>query len=159
IAVMSIFIFVHIPGLLGSTIYYARTFLGDASYVGALMAALMAATLVGMFLLAPLLKRFGKRNTALAGTVVTIVGQLLMFFAPGSLTVILVSLAIKGLGGAALMGTFYAMVADTIEYGEWKSGVRTGGLVYGAASFGSKLGTGFGAGPFGWGFGFGGVFS
>ena len=156
IAVMSIFIFVHIPGLLGSTIYYARPFLGDASYVGALMAALMAATLVGMFLLAPLLKRFGKRNTALAGTVVTIVGQLLMFFAPGSLTVILVSLAIKGLGGAALMGTFYAMVADTIEYGEWKSGVRTEGLVYGAASFGTKLGTGLGAALIGWVLGLGG---
>jgi GPH family glycoside/pentoside/hexuronide:cation symporter len=156
IAVMSIFIFVNIPGLLGSTIYYARTFLGDASYVGALMAALMGATLVGMFLLAPLLKRYGKRNTALVGTLVTIVGQLLMFYAPRSLTVILVSLAIKGFGGAALMGTFYAMVADTIEYGEWKSGVRTEGLVYGASSFGSKLGTGLGAVLIGWVLGLGG---
>ncbi len=156
IAVLSIFIFINMPGLLGATIYFSRVFLGNAALVGPLMAALMAATLGGMFLLAPLIKRFGKRNTALAGTAVTVIGQLLLFYDPHSFMIVLAAMAVKGLGGSALMGTFYAMVADTIEYGEWKSGVRTEGLVYGAASFGAKLGTGLGAALIGWTLGMGG---
>lgn len=156
LATLSIVAFIHIPGLLGATIYYAQVTLGNASYIGLLMGALMAPTLLGMFVLPPLIKRFGKRNTAIIGTVVTIVGQLMMLVAPVSLAVVVVSLALKGLGGATLMGTFYAMVTDTIEYGEWKSGVRTEGLVYGAANFGTKLGTGLGAALVGWVLGLGG---
>jgi GPH family glycoside/pentoside/hexuronide:cation symporter len=156
VAVLSIFIFVNMPGLLGATIYFARVFLGNAALVGPLMAALMAATLGGMLLLAPLIKQFGKRNTALVGTAVTIIGQLILFYNPHGFAIVLAAMAVKGLGGSALMGTFYAMVTDTIEYGEWKSGVRTEGLVYGAAAFGTKLGTGLGAALIGWTLGMGG---
>src|ERR1019366_5356275 len=35
-AILSIFIFVNMPGLLGATIYFARVFLGNASLVGPL---------------------------------------------------------------------------------------------------------------------------
>src|SRR5690625_7237822 len=42
------------------------------------------------------------------------------------------------------------MLADTIEYGEWKHGVRTEGLIYSAGSFGTKVGTGFGGALMGW---------
>ncbi len=156
LALLSIVAFIHIPGLLGATIYYAQVSLGNAGLIGLLMGALMAPTLIGMFALPPLIKRFGKRNTAIIGTVVTIVGQLLMLVLPQNLGIVVASLVLKGLGGATLMGTFYAMVTDTIEYGEWKSGVRTEGLVYGAANFGTKLGTGLGAAIVGWVLGLGG---
>ena len=36
----------------------------------------------------------------------------------------------------------FAMVTDTIEYGEWKTGIRTEGLINSAASFGQKIGNG-----------------
>ena len=36
----------------------------------------------------------------------------------------------------------FAMVTNTIEYGEWKTGIRTEGLINSAASFGQKIGNG-----------------
>ena len=44
-------------------------------------------------------------------------------------------------GGA----TMWAMVSDTIDYGEWKTGYRTEGLVNSACSFGYKIGNGIGS--------------
>ena len=38
-----------------------------------------------------------------------------------------------------------AMVSDTIDYGEWKTGYRTEGLVNSACSFGYKIGNGIGS--------------
>ena len=39
----------------------------------------------------------------------------------------------------------WAMVSDTIDYGEWKTGIRTEGLVNSACSFGYKIGNGIGS--------------
>ncbi len=42
------------------------------------------------------------------------------------------------------MSMAFAMVADTVDYGEWKSGVRAQGLLSAAISFGAKVGMGVG---------------
>lgn len=36
------------------------------------------------------------------------------------------------------------MLADVVEYGEWKTGVRTEGVVFAGISFGIKVGSGLG---------------
>ena len=49
----------------------------------------------------------------------------------------------------------FAILADVIDYHEWKFGIRTEGIVYSASSFGTKVGTGLGAGILGWSLAFG----
>ncbi|MBU3146866.1 MFS transporter [Clostridium sp. CF012] len=137
-------------GIGGANIYYAQYVLGDKNYIGTLTMTMMVPMIVGMFLVALLIKRIGKRNSALIGTVIVLIGQVIMMISPSNLTFILVASAIKGLGSAPLVVSVFAMVADTIEYGEWKSGVRTEGLVYSAASFGGKVGAGLGVALIGW---------
>lgn len=39
-----------------------------------------------------------------------------------------------------MTGLIYGMIPDTVEYGQWKSGVRTDGFVYAITSFMLKLG-------------------
>ncbi|GAK01270.1 MFS transporter [Geomicrobium sp. JCM 19055] len=48
------------------------------------------------------------------------------------------------------------MINDTAEYGEYKTGKRTVGLVNSGASFGIKVGTGIGLASIGWLLSFGG---
>ena len=48
------------------------------------------------------------------------------------------------------------MIADVIDYGDWKFGKRVEGMTYSAASFGMKVGTGIGSAVVGWGLAFGG---
>ena len=48
------------------------------------------------------------------------------------------------------MGTIFALLADTIEYGAWKTGIRNEGMVYAGGSMGFKIGTGIGSALIGW---------
>ena len=59
--------------------------------------------------------------------------------------VIVISSVIRGIGNACGGATMWAMVSDTIDYGEWKTGCRTEGLVNSACSFGYKIGNGIGS--------------
>ena len=60
------------------------------------------------------------------------------------MSLIVISSIIHGVGNACGGATMWAMVSDTIDYGEWKTGIRTEGLVNSACSFGYKIGNGIG---------------
>lgn len=149
LVVLCVFVFIG-QGLFGSFIYYAQYILGSDGHVSLMMMAMVIPMIVGMIAMAPFIKKFGKRNVAMGGSIIAIIGQIVMLTAPTDLTTILIGMAIKGVAFGPLAGTMFAMVADTIEYGEWKSGVRTEGLVYSAASFGTKVGAGLGVALIGW---------
>ena len=63
---------------------------------------------------------------------------------------------LRGVASACMGATMWAMVSDTIDYGEWKTGNRTEGLVNSACSFGYKIGNGLGSAILGWIISFGG---
>ena len=137
-------------GLIGSNLYYCRYVLRNVDLFGPLMTMFQIAVIAGMVSVGPIVKRLGKRRTALLGTGVALVGQGIMFLAPVSFTVVAIGTVIKGLGFSPLAGTMFAMVADTIEYGEWKHGVRSEGLTFGAVSLATKVSVGLGGAAVGW---------
>jgi glycoside/pentoside/hexuronide:cation symporter, GPH family len=137
-------------GLIGSNLYYCRYILHNVDLFGPLMTMFQIAVIAGMVSVGPVVKRLGKRQTALLGTGLAIVGQGLMFLAPANFTIVAIGTVIKGLGFSPLAGTMFAMVADTIEYGEWKHGVRTEGLTFGAVALATKISVGLGGAAVGW---------
>ncbi|MCW5761217.1 MAG: MFS transporter, partial [Phenylobacterium sp.] len=50
--------------------------------------------------------------------------------------------------GAAM--TFWSMLPDTVEYGEWRTGLRAESFIFGLGQFFLKVALGLGAGIFGW---------
>jgi GPH family glycoside/pentoside/hexuronide:cation symporter len=140
----------------GIIVYYSEYILNNQSLVGILGMCTLLPQLLGFSVLAFIIKRYGKRNTAMAGSFIIIAGSLVIAINPESLTIVVSGLIIKALGSSAIMGTIFAMLADTIEYGEWKTGIRTEGLVYSAGSFGTKAGSGIGSAVVGWGLAMGG---
>ena len=48
------------------------------------------------------------------------------------------------------MGVVFSFIADSVEYGQYKTHLRLEGLIYSAASVGSKLGGGLMSAIFGW---------
>ncbi|MGG4107663.1 MFS transporter [Paenibacillus lautus] len=134
----------------GVSIYYAQNVLNDAELVGALGLAGMVPVLIGFFLIAPFIKRFGKRNVSIAGLVISMIGSCLLIIDPTSLAIVIISTVIKSFGFVPLSATLFAMLADTVDYGEWKNGIRSEGLIYSGGSFGLKAGSGIGAGLVGW---------
>ena len=80
----------------------------------------------GIFLCAPLIKRFGKRNIALAGSAIALVGQLLFFLNPYSFSWMVMSCVARAIGLAPLNAVVFGMVGDVVEYGQWKTHVDMG---------------------------------
>lgn len=125
--------------------YYAQYIIGNNNYMSAFNAASTVPMLVGIPLMTPLIKKWGKRNIAMIGSLIGAAGCALMLLAPANVTVLIIGNVIQGIGRASISGTIFAMVADTIEYGEWKTGVRVQALLYSATTFGSKVGVGVGS--------------
>lgn len=129
---------------MGVGVYYAKYILHNEAYFGFLAVIQQGISIVFMAMMMPLVKRFGKRNVALVGTIISLISQLLMIVNPASFSWLVVCNIVKGIGAAPLMATLFAMMADSIEYGHWKTGVRIEGTLYSATTFGAKVGGGVG---------------
>ena len=55
----------------------------------------------------------------------------------------------RGIGKGCFRGVKYSMLADVIEYGAWKSGIRVQGLMVSATTAGQKFGSGMTSAIFG----------
>lgn len=94
--------------------------------------------------------RTSKRKVMLAGAVMTMVNSLIFYAVAPRLGIALWSiLAFSGLANGALALSFWGMLPDTVEFGEWKNGLRAGGAIYGLVSLIQKLALGFGIGLLG----------
>lgn len=98
-----------------------------------------------MFIIAPFVKRLGKRNSMGLGLIIQSIGTVLLVVMGGSVVGIYASSIIRGIGGAFFGAVIWAMVSDTVDYGEWKTGLRMEGLTNSACSFGYKVGNGLGS--------------
>lgn len=129
---------------MGVGVYYAKYILHNEAYFGFLAVIQQGVSIVLMAMMMPFVKRFGKRNVALVGTIISLISQLLIIVNPASFSWLVVCNIVKGIGSAPLMATLFAMMADSIEYGHWKTGVRIEGTLYSATTFGAKVGGGVG---------------
>lgn len=134
----------------GIGIYYARDVLGNADFFGTLTLAGMFPILIGLPIFPALAKKFGKWMCLMSGYILQIIGLVIIIAMPTNLTAVLVGLVIKGVGSVPHTAGLFALVADVVDYGEWKTNVRIDGLTYSATSFGMKVGTGIGTALVGW---------
>lgn len=126
--------------------WYSQYILGSNEYYGVLNMAENIPQIIVIMILPPFILKFGKRNLVLAGAALTLVAQISLAFVPANLTYAVVVAAIRGIGKAPLFGCVFTMMADVVNYGHWKTGIRVQALVFSAATVGQK----FGGGITGW---------
>ena len=140
----------------GIVIYYVRDILGNMGAYGTvnMMGFLPSIILLPVF--PKLVEKFGKWKCMMVGFVLQIIGYVVILATSGSFAMLIVGLALVGVGRVPHSAGLFAMIADVIDYGDWKFGERVEGMTYSAASFGMKVGTGIGSAVVGWGLEFGG---
>ena len=120
--------------------YYVNYNIGKPSLFPVFMAVVLIAMMLGALASPFLNKRMEKKNVYIVGMVMFVVGDLGIYFSPyTAINVILVMFALAGLGSGVFYTLVWALVADTVEYGEWKTGKRAEGVTYSAYSFFTKL--------------------
>lgn len=138
--------------LYGMNMYFAKYVMQDAGYNKTMMMCSTFASILVPLLLIPIVQRIGKRNVALyGGAGMGIAGQLvLILFAEKSMGIMYLGLILRGMGVACISATKFGMIADSIEYGEYKTGTRAEGFVYSAASLGVRVGSALASAVIGW---------
>lgn len=91
-------------------------------------------------------KRTSKRIALRNGLLISAAGYLVFFLTPSTfIPGIMGSIAIIGIGGAALPVMFWSMLPDTVDYGEARVGIRAEARTFGLATFAQKAATGINA--------------
>ncbi|MGH8239875.1 MAG: MFS transporter [Steroidobacteraceae bacterium] len=134
-----------------SVLYYFKYYLGQEAAARYALSAMSAIGLVAIPGWVWVTKYIGKRNAWFAGVAWGLV--MLAVFAvydirsPLLMTIWLTVMNVASLGLAL---TFWSMLPDTVEYGEWQTGERAESFIFGLFQFFLKVALGVGAGLFGW---------
>lgn len=133
-----------------AAIYYAQYVLGDAGYYTAINNAISVAQFGIMFITPFFMKRFGKHKIYQFGLLFLIVGFAGTGLSGTNIPLLIFFNAVKGLGLGAAGGMAFGMISDTIDYGQWKTGIRAVGMGNAGISTAQKLGLGLGQAVMGW---------
>lgn len=121
--------------------YYARDVLGDANYFIILTVVSTGVMFVVAGFIPRIVRAVGKKPAYVASSVVAIVAALGIALTPSTRPGLAIAFfGLYGVGMAAVNTLMWALEADTVEYGEWRTGVRTEGTTYAVFSFTRKVG-------------------
>ena len=145
---MAMAMFIGMQGSSAATTVLFQSYFGNAKISGIIM-------LIGylpMFLFMPFIKkivdRFGKKEACVVGSAVSVFGALLLFLPLGNglagLAGYVIAQVFFGLGLGFYTCVSWALMADAIDYNEWKNGTKEEGTVYSLHSFFRKLAQGLG---------------
>lgn len=99
----------------------------------------MGCILIGVLLVPAAVKRFGKKQVYLGGLILWAVGDILNFIWGGTSFLFVIFSCIAFFGTAFVNSLNWALVPDTVDYGEWKTGIRAEGSVYTGYTFSRKI--------------------
>ena len=133
--------------ILGSTtlmfnnnlIYFAKYYLDLHEYQGLILGVSSGVSFLVIPIWAFAALKIGKKNAWMISMIFLLIGFITFYFYPiKSLNELLIILGLIGIGNGATGILFWSMLPDTIEYGEWKSGIRTESSLYGFMTFAQK---------------------
>jgi glycoside/pentoside/hexuronide:cation symporter, GPH family len=132
------------PAFMGIIPFYMESVMKNKHLMGPYMSILYLALLITLLVAAPIVPRIGKINAAFIGMFMQLIGNLLPLADISSVSLLMVSAALRGAGPALLLGIMLSFMCDVVDYGEWKTGKRLEGIVFAGSSMGGKIGLGLG---------------
>lgn len=125
--------------------YYAKYNLGNAQ-LASVFNGLQVLGVISSISIPFVVKITNKTATMLIGLAIGAAGQALMAVVSGNFVMVIIAWSIGVIGSSFAMSMPFAMLADTVDFGEWKSGYRAPGFLTAVGSaFCIQLGSGFGS--------------
>lgn len=91
------------------------------------------------------MRKLSKTATMILGLVIASLGQIFIGLSGNNFTLISASWIFAALGTGIAVSMPFAMLSDTVDYGEWKNGIRASGFLTAiGSSFCIKMGSGIG---------------
>ena len=141
---MVLVIVFHQVATLTVGVYYAKYILFDETLAGSLVTYHHIGAGVGMLSMPFILRRnISKKKAVVVSAWCMLAGAALALIRSDGICLIL-SLALRGCGFGVTNSLYYGMLADSVDYGAWKTGIRAAAVTTSAGSVGQKLGSGLG---------------
>jgi glucuronide carrier protein len=141
-------------------VFYARDVLGSADYYIAMTVVQTLVMVAAAAFVPAAVASFGKKRAFVLAATSAALAAVGFGLVPASIPWLgIACFGVLGVGLGAINALIFALQADTVEYGEWKSGVRADGASYALLSFTRKLGQGIGGAVAAYTIGFGGYVS
>lgn len=132
-------------------IYYVKYVLLQPDSVDLFLTLGMVGSIVGCVIAQPLAKRFCKiKLYQIFQVLAALMCVVSLFAGTAAPTLALVAFLLWRLFFDAGSPLLWAKMADTVDYGQWKTGVRTTGIVYSSIVFFIKLGLAIGGAAASW---------
>ncbi|WP_337018117.1 MFS transporter [Leclercia sp. AS011] len=147
LSAFTVFFYVAYTVWMAIAIYFIKYTLGDEAFTAKFFMIQSAAYVAGTVVSEKLIAMMGKRRMVQFALLIGILGMLFQYFLAGSNgTLIMTGVCLfsitLGMGFVAM----WSMIADTVEYAEWKQGVRAEGAIYGFFNFITKIAMAIGGG-------------
>jgi cytidylate kinase/MFS family permease len=127
-------------------IFYARDYLGGTAALLTLVTIITTGAVLYVGPFGPWVTRaLGKKRGFIIACIGTLIGALIVYLAKDNIPFAMTGLFVVGASMALLNTMTWPMEADTVEYGEWMTHIRTEGATYAAFSFTRKCGQAAGA--------------
>nr|WP_320191230.1 MFS transporter [uncultured Desulfobacter sp.] len=126
-------------------VYYVKYYLGlPETFAGTVLLVSIACMFIGIFIGPFILAETGFRKAVIGATIISIIGRVILLLIGKSQAGLLVISAVTALAGGIPSAAIYAIFGDTVEYGEWKTGVRSEGLTFCSFTLAQKIAAGVG---------------
>jgi GPH family glycoside/pentoside/hexuronide:cation symporter len=150
-------LFIAVDGAMaGSIMYFAKYVLNRVDLLGVISGIMLLATMAGIGLTPILAKKIPAKRLILAGLAIKAATLFLNLLQPGSIVLFIGLGALRSIAGAPMMIYSSVYLLNTIEYGEYTTGIRANHLIVSVSSVWSKVGSGLGGALIGWMLSFGG---
>jgi len=128
-------------GVIASMVnYYFKYLLSMESFIPIAFLSMFSAAIAVMPLWVFLSGRIGKRSVFISGMALLALALFLLRFIVNTGTGPIIALLIlAGIGLSTIYLSPWSMIPDTVEYSEWKTGLRREGTLYGVFYFAQKL--------------------
>lgn len=131
-------------------LYYMKYYAGSEETITVGLTVSLTAAALSMLVWVKVTQRTSKRTAWLSGIAIGATANILIFaLAPKAGPLLYGLLALNGIGSAAFVLTFWSMLPDTVEVGEWQTGLRAEGALVGFLAFTQKAALGVGTGLIG----------
>lgn len=127
----------------GVTVYYFNHYVGQSTLAATYMIVLLVVSMIAALTTTPMANFLGKKTLFMSVLIfATVTNAVIYFLGPDDVTWIFIFGLLSEYGAGILPVLYFAMLADSADYSEWKNGRRATGLVYSAGTFAMKFGGG-----------------
>ena len=121
------------------TTYYALYYLGDENMIPMILTTMYTLPLLGLRFVPKLIEMMGNKRMFIISGLCAILSGGLSLLAGTNTTLVVLSAIFGGLTLSGVFANIWGCMPNVADYGEWKTGIRAPGLIYGLATFAIKL--------------------